>query len=116
MAIKPHHIIEYQEEASPTNNNTCSCHHNWQNQHHDDGRSLEVFWWHYMDLDHLMYWQDGGNKRLDCIGSGSSSAIMYSVIYMYWALSRDNCASASDNDNDNNDKCPEWILVALCQQ
>ena len=50
MAIKPCHIIEYQEQTSPTTNNTHSCHHNWQNYHHDVGSSLEVFWWHCIKI------------------------------------------------------------------
>ena len=113
MPIKPHHIIEYQEQTSPTTNNTHSHHHNWQNYHHDIGSSLEVVRWHCIELDHLMYWQDGGNKRSGCFGSGSGGAIMYSVIYMYWALSGDSCAGNDDND-DNDDDCPEQILIALC--
>ena len=52
------------------NNNTHSRHQNWQNHHHDVGSSLEVFWWHCMDLHHFMYWQDGGNERSGCIDGG----------------------------------------------
>ena len=60
-----------------------------------------------------MYWQDGGNKRSGLIGGGGGiSAIMYSVIYMYWALSGDDCADNDVNDDDNDDNCPECILIA----
>ena len=56
MAIKPHHNIEYEEQPGPPTNNT---QHNWQNEHQDDGRSLEVFWRHCMDLEQKvgLYWQ-----------------------------------------------------------
>ena len=43
MAIKPHHIIEYQEQTGPTTNNTHSCRHNWQNYHHDMEVLLRCF-------------------------------------------------------------------------
>ena len=99
-------------EFCHTTNSTHSHHHNWQNYHHDVGSSLEVFWWHCIKLDHLMYWQDGGNKRSGHIGSGGSGAIFCSVIYMYWALSGDDCAADNHNDDDDDNNCPECILVA----
>ena len=59
-----------------------------------------------------MYCQYGGNERSGCIDSGGGGTIMYSVMYMYWALSGDVCASDDDNDDDDDDDCPEQILVA----